>query len=44
MAYLGKVPALVPIDATDIPANSIDASKLLTEVLKLLILPQVLLR
>ena len=29
MAYLGKVPALVPIDATDIPANSIDASKII---------------
>jgi len=33
MAYLGKVPALVPIDATDIPANSIDASKIIDGVI-----------
>jgi hypothetical protein len=33
MAYLGKVPALVPIDATDIPDNSIDASKIIDGVI-----------
>jgi hypothetical protein len=33
MAYLGKGPALVPIDATDIPANSIDASKIIDGVI-----------
>ena len=29
MAYIGKIPSPVPLDASDIPANSIDASKLI---------------
>ena len=28
MAYIGKVPSAVPLSGADIPANSIDASKL----------------
>jgi len=29
MAYIGKIPSPVPLDASDIPANSIDATKLI---------------